>query len=234
MKKYWKKLEDKIDSMSLRERALIFGAAAFMLVSVIMTSFLDPLLAKQKKLTAEVVQKQEQMKSILAQIDALLEAKRADATSPLRQRLEQIRQQIAAGDLYLQSRRERLVAPENMGAVLEQMLRKNGRLQLVSLQTLAAAPLIEKTSKHGKERAAKPEKSETSDPSVVPDKQVFRHGVRIAVRGSYTDLLAYLTDLEKMTAQMFWGEADMEAAYPEVTLTLTLYTLSLDKTWLQI
>lgn len=231
MKEYWKKLADKVDSMSLRERALIFAAAAFMLVSLIMTMFLDPLLAKQKKLSAEVVQKQEQMKSIIAQINALLEAKKADENSPLRQRLAQIKQQIADAELYMQSRRERLVAPEKMGEVLEQVLRKNGRLQLVNLQTLPAAPLIEKTAKPGKERAAKAEKA---DPTIVPDKQVFRHGVRIAVRGSYMDLLAYLTDLEKMTAQMFWGEADMDAAYPEATLTLTLYTLSLDKTWLQI
>lgn len=228
MKQYWKKIVDKIDGMSLRERALIFGAVAFMLVSLIMTMFLDPLLAEQKKLSSQVVQKQEKMKDILAQIDTLLAAKRADAISPLRQRLEQIRLQISEGDIYLQSRRERLVAPEKMGDLLEQVLKRNGRLQLISLQTLPAAPLIEKAAKPGKERTV------PGEAAVVPDKQVFRHGVKITVRGTYPDLLQYLTELEHLTAQMFWGEADMEAAYPAVTLTLTLYTLSLDKTWLQI
>lgn len=228
MKQHWKKLVDKIDGMSLRERALIFAALAFMLVALIKPMFLDPLLAQQKKLSTQVVQQQEKMKDILAQIDTLLAAKRADENSPMRQRLEQIRQQIADGDIYLQSRRERLVAPEKMGGLLEQVLRKNGRLQLISLQTLAAAPLIDKAAKPGKGRAV-PEEA-----AVVPDKQVFRHGVRIAVRGSYPDLLQYLTALEQLQSQMFWGEADMNAAYPDVTLTLTLYTLSLDKTWLQI
>lgn len=228
MKRYWKKLADKIDGVSLRERALIFGAVAFMLVSLIMTMFLDPLLAQQKKMSAEVVQKQEKMKGILAEIDILLQAKKADAISPLRQRLEQIKRQIAEAEIYLQSRRERLVAPEKMGSLLEQVLKRNSRLQLISLQTLSAAPLIEKAAKPGKERAV------PVDAAIVPDKQVFRHGVRITVRGSYPDLLQYLTELEHLTAQMFWGEADMEAAYPDVTLTLTLYTLSLDKTWLQI
>ncbi|CAG0996535.1 hypothetical protein PLCT2_02787 [Planctomycetaceae bacterium] len=230
MKQYWKKLADKIDGMSLRERALIFAAVAFMLVSLIMTTFLDPLLAQQKKLSAEVVQKQERMKGILAEIETLLAAKRADAISPMRQHLEQVRRQIAEGDIYLQSRRERLVAPENMGGLLEEVLRRNGRLQLISLQTLPAAPLIEKVAKPGKEK----ERAVPADAAVVPDKQVFRHGVRITVRGSYPDLLQYLTALEQLPAQMFWGEVDMEAAYPDVTLTLTLYTLSLDKIWLQI
>lgn len=228
MKQYWKKIEDKIDSMTLRERALSFATVAFLLVSLILTFFLDPLLAQQKIMSAEVVQKQEKMKDILAQIETLLAAKKADAISPMRQRLEEIRRQIAEGDIYMQSRRERLVAPEKMGGLLEQVLNRNAGLQLISLQTLPAAPLIEKAAKPGKERAA------PAEAAVVPDKQVFRHGVRIVVRGSYPDLLQYLTALEQLTAQMFWGEADMEAAYPDVTLTLTLYTLSLDKSWLQI
>jgi MSHA biogenesis protein MshJ len=228
MKQHWKKIVDKIDGMSLRERALLFATVAFMLVSLILTFFLDPLLAQQKKLSTQVVQQQEKMKDILAQIDTLLAAKRADAISPLRQRLEQIKRQITEGEIYLQSRRERLVAPEKMGSLMEQVLKRNNRLQLISLQTLPAAPLIEKAAKPGKERAVPVEAA------IVPDKQVFRHGVKITVRGSYTDLLQYLTALEQLTAQMFWGEVDMGAAYPDVTLTLTLYTLSLDKTWLQI
>jgi MSHA biogenesis protein MshJ len=34
---------------------------------------------------------------------------------------------------------------------------------------------------------------------------------------------------------MFWGMAKMNVVqYPQAELTLTLYTLSLDKTWLQV
>ena len=45
----------------------------------------------------------------------------------------------------------------------------------------------------------------------------------------------YLQTLEKLPTQMFWGMAKMDVVkYPQVELTLTLYTLSLDKTWLQV
>lgn len=232
MQHYWKKIADRVDGMTLRERAMIFAAVAFLLVALIMTMFLDPLLAQQKKLSAQVVQQQEKMKEILAQIEALLQAKRADANSPARQRLEQIKRQLAEGDFYLQSRRERLVAPENMPSLLEQVLNKNGGLQLVSLKTLPVAPLIEKAARPGTGRHAPP--AVPAEDAAVPDKQIFRHGVQIVVRGSYLDLLQYLVALEHLDAQMFWGEAAMDAAYPEVSLTLTLYTLSLDKSWLQI
>jgi MSHA biogenesis protein MshJ len=67
------------------------------------------------------------------------------------------------------------------------------------------------------------------------EKQIYKHGVKITVRGSYADLLQYLTALEKLPTQMFWGVAKMDVVkHPTVELTLTLYTLSLEKTWLQV
>ncbi len=64
---------------------------------------------------------------------------------------------------------------------------------------------------------------------------MYKHGVQITVRGSYADLVQYLTALEKLPTRMFWGTAKMKVVqHPTVELTLTLYTLSLDKTWLQV
>lgn len=227
MRQHWEKLVEKIDGMSLRERVMIFAAAAFMLVALIQVLFLDSLLAEQKKLSTQVVQQQEKMKEIQAQIEVSQQARRDDAASPLRQRLSQARQQLADGDAYLQSRRDRLVQPEKMADLLEQVLNKNGQLQLINLQTLPAAPLIEK--------ALKPEGAGAASAVAELDRQVFRHGVQITVRGSYLDLLQYLTAIEQLPTKMFWGMSRMNVVqYPAAELTLTLYTLSLDKTWLQI
>ncbi|MDE2117584.1 MAG: agglutinin biogenesis protein [Betaproteobacteria bacterium] len=229
MRQYWEKLVEKIDGMSLRERVLIFAAAAFMLIALIQVLFLDALLAEQKRLSTQVVQQQEKMKEIQALIEASLQARKDDAASPLRQRLSQTRKQLADGDAYLQSRRDRLVQPEKMADLLEQMLNKNGQLQLINLQTLPVAPLVEKTFK--------PEGAGAGPASAVAeqDRQVFRHGVQITVRGSYLDLLQYLTALEQLPTKMFWGMSRMNVVqYPAAELTLTLYTLSLEKTWLQI
>ena len=227
IKMYWGKLARKIDAMSLRERALIFAALAFLLVTLINALFIDSLLAEQKKLSSQVIQQQEKMKEIQAQIEALLQAKNSDANSPLRQRLSQVKQQIAGGDSYLQSRRDRLVAPEKMAGLLQQVLNKNDKLQLINLQTLPVASLVEKM--------VKPEGEGAAGAATELNKQIFRHGVQITVRGSYLDLLRYLTELEHLPTQMFWGMARMNVVqYPAAELTLTIYTLSMDKTWLQV
>jgi len=219
MKLYWKNLADKVDGMSLRERALIFAAAAFMLVALTKTLFLDPLLVEQKKLSTTVQEQQEKLKATQARLDASLQARKDDKNSPLRQRLELAKQRLAEGDVYLQDRRNSLVVPEKMADLLEQVLNKNERLQLINLQTLPVAPL---------ELPASGAKTEL-------DKELFKHEVQISVRGSYLDLLQYLAELEQLPTQMFWGKAEIKVEkHPDVVLTLTVYTLSLDKTWLQI
>jgi len=213
----------RVDGMSLRERALIFVAAAFLVVSLIDSLLLNPLLQEQKRLSAQVIQQQEKMKEIQAQLAALLQAKQADASSPQRERIQQLRQQIADGDVYLKDRRDKLVPPERMAALLEQMLNRNGRLQLVAMNTLPVTLFIEQAA------------DAASGQTVGQERQMYKHGVQITVRGSYADLVQYLTALEKLPTRMFWGKAKMNVAqHPTVELTLTLYTLSLDKTWLQV
>lgn len=217
------KLIVKVDSMSLRERALIFFAAAFLVVSLIDALFLSPLLVKQKSLSSQVVQQQEKMKEIQAQLTELLQARQADATSPQRERIRALRQQIADGDAYLKERRDKLVPPEKMAELLEQVLSKNERLQLVALNTLPVSLFIEPS---GDAAAVQVPEGE---------KQMYKHGVEITVRGSYADLLQYLTALEHLPTQMFWGVAKLNVVqYPTAELKLTLYTLSLDKRWLQV
>ena len=224
MKQQWDNWVAKFDSISLRERGLIFFAIALLIISLVNKLFIDPLLAKQKSLSEHMVHQQEKIKEVRATMEALLQAKINDANSPLRKQLNLAKQRIGDSDAYMQNLRGRLVAPEQMANLLQQVLKKNGQLELVNLQSLPVEPLI----------AEKTEGAKTA-PAGDTRNQVFTHRVKLTVRGTYADLLQYLTTLEHLPTQMFWGMAKMEAEHPPTAeLTLTLYTLSLDKTWLQI
>lgn len=226
---YWVKLNATVNALSLRERALIFAAAAFLLVTALNGLLLDPLAAQQKRMSAQVVQQQEKIKEIDAQIESLLHAKRYRETSPEHRRLAQIKQQLAEGEAYIRSRQDRLVPAEKISGLLEQVLKKNGRLELVKLQTLPVTPFIEQPAPgHG------------SEPDMVAapgsaEKHIFKHGVQMTVRGGYADMVDYLAALERMPTQMLWGMAKLNVIkYPTAELTFTVYTLSLEKTWLRI
>lgn len=228
MRRYWELARSWVDNMSLRERAMIFAAAAFVLISLVNATLLDPLLARQKVLSAEVVQQQEKMKALQAQMKGLLQAKRDDEHSPLRIRLAQLKQQLQEQDSYLQNRGNRLVEPGKMASLLEQVLNRNGKLELIALNTLPPGLLFEEP------QATNAATAQPVEPgAAVGQKRVFKHGVKITVRGGYLDLLHYLAELEKLPAQMFWGEVSLRVdQHPDAVLTLILYTLSLDKTWL--
>jgi len=225
MKRYWIIARDKVGALSLRERVIAFATVALVLVSLVSEVLLAPLQAKRKALSDQVVQQQEKTKELQALLQNMLQAKRDDEHSPLRQRLEQLRQQLQEQAGYLEERREHLVAPGKMAEVLGQVLHENQRVQLVELKTLPVGLLVEKPQQAG---AAQPV-------SADGQRQIFRHGVQITVRGSYLDLLGYAGALEKLPTQMFWGDASLSVdRYPDAVLTLTVYTLSLDQTWLTI
>ena len=62
---------------------------------------------------------------------------------------------------------------------------------------------------------------------------MFRHGLEITISGSYLDLYEYLSALERLPTQLYWGRAELSAGdFPETTLKLTVYTVSFDKAWL--
>ena len=228
MKQQWEKISAKVDAMSMRERALIFATAVVLALSLVNTLLLEPLFVRQKALRTQVSQQQQMMSEVQLQITALQQQNSPDSTSPQRIQINQIRQEIAEGDVYLKSSRERLVQPEKMAEHLRQLLNKNDRLQLLALQTLPVTPLLEPAGAKGADQSRDVQ-------AVTQDKQVFKHGVQLTLRGNYLDLLPYLSALEKLPQQMYWARAQMKVVqYPSAELTLILYTLSLDKTWLQI
>ncbi|MBI5918891.1 MAG: agglutinin biogenesis protein [Nitrosomonadales bacterium] len=227
MKEQWKTLSDKLEALSLRERVMIFVAVLFMLGSLLNTLFLEPLRKQHKMLDEQFIQQQDQLRDTSIKLGDLLQASRADANSPVRDQIAQLRKQLDEGEAVLHGWSDRLVPPDQMAGLLEQVLSKNARLQLVNLQTLPPEPLIAKAA-GAKDAAA-------NKPAPAQDQQVFKHGVQISVRGSYADLLQYLAALERLPSQMYWGRAQLKVEqYPSATLTLTLYTLSLDKTWLAL
>jgi MSHA biogenesis protein MshJ len=205
--------------MSLRERAMLFCVAALLLIFATNALLLDPLQLKRKSISARLLQQQQETQALQMTIQAIRQSRRDDEHSPMRTRISELKATLQESERFLQSRRDKLVAPDKMAGLLEQVLRSNDKLQLLELKTLPLSLLIE-PSANGKVPVAQ---------------QIYKHGVQITVRGGYMELLHYLDALEKMPTQMFWGEVSLSVEkYPDAVMTLTVYTLSLDKTWLTV
>lgn len=232
MKQEWEKINAKLEAMSLRERVFVFFAVVFLIAFLVNYWLLEPLMARQKSTRMQVTQQQEMLHQVQMQIATLVQDNSSNSSSPQQTQIKQLKLEMAEGNAYLQSNRERLVQPEKMAEHLRQLLSRNSRLILVSLQTMPVAPLLEQSEDKSIKKA---QVAKVSTVSSMLDKQVFKHGVQLTVRGNYLDLLQYLSALEKLPQQMYWAKAQLIVTqYPASELSLTLYTLSLEKTWLQI
>jgi MSHA biogenesis protein MshJ len=196
---------------------------------------IEPELAKQRRLSREVVQRQGEIRELQTQVQKLTLMRQADPDKALRQKVEELRKRVAEMDARLADEQRRFAAPNQVSALLEEMLSRNRRLRLVDLRSLPAAPLHGEAQKPAAGAADKPA-AEKPGAMRQAASQIYRHGVEITVTGNYLDLLAYLQDLEKLPSQLYWGRAELDASAgrPQVSLKLSVYTLSLDLAWLVV
>ena len=210
---------DRVDAMSLRERVLIFLAVAVVLVAIADSAFFEPILRRQKASSQSTQQQQDEIRAMQAQLQAFAQARVSDGPNAKRQRFEKRKIELAALDREIAASQRELVMPEQMAKMLSEIVKRNPNIELVSLRKLAAAGLSP---------------AATLD-SAPEGSALYRHGIEIAVSGSYLNMLNYVSQLERLSARIVWGSMDLQAGvYPKVTLKITLYTLSPDKTWLLI
>lgn len=228
MKRLWQRYVERVDGASLRERVMIFAASAAVLIALLNTLLIEPQLVKQRRLSGEVAQRQGEMRIMQEQLQAVARVRQADPDREIRRQLDALKLKVAEIEARLLEEQRKFAPPEQVGVLLGEMLSRNRKLQLVDMRTLPVASFAG--------NAAEADKAPPQKPAApAGGGQIYRHGVEITVSGSYLDLLAYLKDLEKLPSQLYWGRLELSAlAYPQVTLKLSVYTLSLNLAWLVV
>lgn len=223
LKQNWQKWSERIDAMALRERAIVFFAIALALLFLFIKLASEPLNARQRETGRNLAQKQVDTRMLQEQSQKLLAESRHDPDAERKARVEALRKRAAELDTRLAEKQRELVPPERVTGMLEEMLRRDRKLELVDLHSLPPTPLF------GEDTAAPSEKK--TELAML----VYRHGVELTVRGSYFDLLNYLSALEKLPLRLFWGEVEIVGdEYPVISMKLSVYTLSLERSWVVV
>lgn len=226
MKKYWERYAALLNARNQRERALIFFMVLVVVWSLLSALLMDPLLNKKKRLTQDAEQQQTQIQQLQTEIQRVISGGQFDPDAAVRIRLAALNQKLEQSREALLRVQQNLVPSEKMARLLEDVLSQNRNLKLVSLKTLPVSNVLEMPADTAQ---AKAEEVKPSGP------EIYKHGVEIAVSGNYAELTQYLDTMEKLPWRMIWGKAEMRVEeYPLVTLKITLYTLSMDKTWMAI
>ena len=240
MKQQWQQFALKFEALSVRERIMVFGASAALLIFMVVYLFVDPQLTRRKALADTIAQRQQAVAAIDAEIAQRMAAHAGDPNQQDRIRLERIRQEVQQMRHALQSTQNGLVAPERIVPMLQQLLKQQANLRLVTLATLPSSAMGQgghaATKAAAFASAAAPAGQPPADAeSAKAPAVLYRHGVEIVLRGNYLDMVNYMDAVEAMPAHVFWGKVNMQVEqYPNATLSLTLYTLSLDEKWIAL
>ncbi len=226
MKEKWRKMSERIDALALRERALIFLMMAVVILTPVNVLLIDPLRVKQKKLSTQLSERYAKLDTLQKQLEGMAITNQIDPNVDLRNKIQELKRKLQESEAPLESVQQTLVSPEKKAALLEDLLMQNPRLKLISLRTIPASSALENRPLEGAKKPGAPGQEASL---------VYRHGVQMTIEGGYHDLLQYLALLEKLPWRVVWGEADFRVVeYPKVVLTVTLYTLSLEKVWLSV
>jgi MSHA biogenesis protein MshJ len=224
MKRLFAEYVKRLDARSRRERMLIFLAASAVIVFGIYALSIAPALERSRMLAQQIADHTNQIVVAQAQRSELERSLQQDPDTAIRARIATVRAEVAQVDTQLSGLQSSLVPPERMAALLHELVGQDHKVRIVRLQNLPAAPLVEKD----------PASQVGATPEQTAARHVFKHGVQLTVEGSYLDLVAYLSRLEKQQWQVYWGRTALSADYPKVQVELTLYTLSLDQAWLVV
>lgn len=211
MKLSWSEFSRAFESRTRRERLMIAALAAIGIPLAILAGWVEPMWRAQRVLAVEVEQLQKEDSAL-----RVLAASPKDPNIALREELQKIELQVRDSQSGMAALARSLVAPAEMTALLEGLLRRQPGVRLVSLRSIAAEQV--KANANAEHPLA-----------------LFRHGVEVELEGSWGDLHGYLKAIEQSPKHLLWGQLDLKVRkYPRAVLKLTLYTLATESSWLQL
>jgi len=220
----WHRLDSRFLALSLRERMLIIVMTVAVLAAsaeFVIFSTLRDQTATEKRQQVDNQQQREQLQNELAQLQAW-HAGREDSS-----RLDSVQQQLSAVDNQIRQLSQRMVPPDQMSALLQQLLSRETGLQVVALSKLPMDNSMRETQTQTTAISA------TASPIATGHAQLYRHRMRLSLRGSYFDSLHYLQAMEALPWTVYWDSLDYQVEqYPQGVLTVEIATLGQEAGWL--
>ncbi|MGD0961146.1 MAG: hypothetical protein ABSB19_15170 [Methylomonas sp.] len=207
---YWQ----KFISLSQRERIMVVTACLVLLWGSWNKLFFQDLQNRNEALAAEIDTLQNQVDSGLKVVKQFEGVNLNNPDIGVRQQLDNLRNKLANLKQGFNQGEKKFVSSESMARALSDILKQNGQLKLIKLETLPVTPFGNN------------------------DKQtewLFRHTLAITIQGDYFSTLNYLKTLESLPWRIQWDSIDYQVKnYPVAETRIQVYTLSFEKDWLGV
>lgn len=215
------KIEKRFNAFSMREKLLILAALFFVIYSGWHALLYDYVLATDEEVAKKSQQIKQQINLLEGQIDTISQVLGRDPTFVLAQQARTLKGENEKLSQKVYENIKRMVSSKDMNTVLNHLIRESEGLTVINMQSLETKPLFAAKTlvENGKSRQL----------------QVFNHGLRVELLGSYLDTFKFLKALEQQNTNVMWDELDYEVVkYPKAKILIVLHTLSLDEGWIDV
>lgn len=199
--------EEKINALSLRERVIVCATLIVIVLGIMMglitPSINEKILAKKNEITNANMIKLSNEHSL----ELLKQKKIIDPNRALEDLINKANQEARVLDDNLTKSKAGLVAPERMLPLLSDVFGKRSGLSLIGMVNLPPIA-IDNNDNH--------------------QSGIYKHGFELKFSGSFSQVKAYLSQMENMDEKIYFDEVKYTAGqYPTGELSLRVYTLSI-------
>lgn len=236
----WARLSARFAALARRERMIVAAALVVGVVGLGDRLWMAPGFSERTRLNQQLSAKRGEAAQLTHQI-ADLSNRTQNVEAGNRAAIDGAKKDLSGVSAQLATFERALVPPQRMAAFLQGLLPAAGGLEVVSLKTLPPEPLVQrKEPDHAKAAVPAANPAATAPPATLTPAaagatppNLYKHGVELRLAGSYQGLHDYLAKLENAPQKVLWGTLKLTVVqHPRSELVITLYTLSLDTSWL--
>ncbi len=216
-------MANRLEALSLRERAMVVLGAPLVLVVAGELLVFGP----AGKQAAEAQKQAELQQGELKALSAVLAARPAVAPLPgadqLLSQRNALQGQIDAAGAIMAGVNQSV----DWGTVVRATAAGTPGLTLTQLKTMPAELVFAPSMvKPAAAQAAAP-KPASLRPAAAGEAMIYRHRAELTVKGDFSALLGYVQTLQRVPGDLRWDRLQLSvAAYPQASVQLSLHTLS--------
>ncbi len=217
-------ISQKFDQQPLRMRLMLTFVAIVVIYLVFELFWYAGNLQKIKSINQKIETTQKETDNLVKIQQEYNQSIFLRRNDPKNIKLAQLNKQLATIRKELTDKTLNLIPPEEMAKVIKTIIESSSGLKLDYLAKQQTVALADEN---------KPSKSNNPKAPREAPVQLYRHSMKIILKGDYQSTYRFLTKLENMDRKVSFDSFEYQVkTYPKAEIHLVVSTLSLQKGWI--
>lgn len=231
MSKQWQQYSDSFLQLTIREQYLILLTGLVAVIFCLFYFFIDENMIENTNNRQKIRQLEQATQRLTSTAAEYKRALKEDVNKATREQIAQLETKISKTDSKLLALTSELIDPIQMRYALLELLKVKPGVTLKSFELIGAQPLLTQTVLTQQANSQYQDDQGDIENNLEQHVQestlnLYRHGIKLKLSGSYFDLRDYLQQLEQLSWTFFWQDFSFTMTeYPMNEVEIEIYSL---------